>query len=209
MAENSTDMISRTTSRGVIVYASDAVRRLLGYDPAEMMNRSVFDFIFEEDHHVVRRLTAALELRHSTRTFSYRARRKGRFADLVRDHQPGHRQSPHHADRRDRLRLARHQRAPSRRGADRISGLPRRPDATPEPAPVSRSADRGAGARKAAAHAGGGDVPRPRPLQVRQRHARAQPGRRAAASRRRAPGRPSCARETRSPGWAATSSRCC
>ena len=40
MAENSTDIISRTTTSGVILYASDASRRLLGYDPAELVGKS-------------------------------------------------------------------------------------------------------------------------------------------------------------------------
>ena len=39
MAENSTDMISRTSDRGIILYASDASRRLLGYEPSELVGR--------------------------------------------------------------------------------------------------------------------------------------------------------------------------
>src|SRR5258706_13598654 len=39
MAEDSTDMISRTSSRGILLYASDACRRLLGYEPAELVGR--------------------------------------------------------------------------------------------------------------------------------------------------------------------------
>ncbi|HET7436546.1 MAG TPA: EAL domain-containing protein [Thermoanaerobaculia bacterium] len=76
MAENSTDMISRTTARGVLLYASDAVRMLLGYEPAEMLGRSIFDFIEPEDHHVVKRATFAVTAHASTSTFSYRARHK-------------------------------------------------------------------------------------------------------------------------------------
>ncbi|HEV7764231.1 MAG TPA: EAL domain-containing protein [Thermoanaerobaculia bacterium] len=76
MAENSTDLISRTTARGVLVYASDAVRSLLHYEPGDLMGRSVFEFIEAEDHHIVRRFTKGLELGNTPRTFSYRARRK-------------------------------------------------------------------------------------------------------------------------------------
>ena len=75
MAENSTDMITRTTAGGVLVYASDAVRSLLGYEPAEMVGRSVYDFIVTDDHHIIRRSTSPSALR-SPRTFSYRALRK-------------------------------------------------------------------------------------------------------------------------------------
>ena len=76
MAENSTDVISRTTGRGIFVYASDAVRNLLGYEPAELIGRSVFHVVLDEDHHIIRRATVALGESDTSRTFSYRARRK-------------------------------------------------------------------------------------------------------------------------------------
>jgi diguanylate cyclase (GGDEF)-like protein/PAS domain S-box-containing protein len=76
MAENSTDLIARTTRRGRLVYASDAVRNLLGYEPSEMIGRHFLDFVHPDDHHVVHRYTGLLELRRSSHTFSYRALRK-------------------------------------------------------------------------------------------------------------------------------------
>ncbi len=76
MAENSTDLISRTTARGKFVYASDAVRMLLGYEPSELIGHSVFDVVIEEDHHIIRRATGALDRDDAPRTYSYRARRK-------------------------------------------------------------------------------------------------------------------------------------
>jgi len=76
MAENSTDLISRTTARGVLAYASDAIRSLLGYEPRDVIGHSVFEYIEPDDHHVVRRFTEGLEQDNTPRTFSYRARRK-------------------------------------------------------------------------------------------------------------------------------------
>ncbi|HEY0155964.1 MAG TPA: EAL domain-containing protein [Thermoanaerobaculia bacterium] len=77
MAENSTDLIARNTADGVFVYASDAVRVLLGYEPSELVGRSVFDFVLEDDHHVIHRTVAELQDgAHASRTFSYRVRRK-------------------------------------------------------------------------------------------------------------------------------------
>jgi diguanylate cyclase (GGDEF)-like protein/PAS domain S-box-containing protein len=76
MAENSTDLISRITARGDFVYASDAVRMLLGYEPSEVLGRSVFDVIVPDDHYSVRRVTGELVEPGSSRTFTYRARRK-------------------------------------------------------------------------------------------------------------------------------------
>jgi diguanylate cyclase (GGDEF)-like protein/PAS domain S-box-containing protein len=74
MAENSTDMISRTTARGRFVYVSDASRHLLGYEPAELVGRSIFEIADETDHHVLRHVTQLLH--DGPQTFSYRVRRK-------------------------------------------------------------------------------------------------------------------------------------
>ena len=77
MAENSTDLISRTTNRGTFVYASDAIRSLLGYEPSELVGRSVFSLVVEEDHHVIRRATMNLsKVDEASRTFMYRVRHK-------------------------------------------------------------------------------------------------------------------------------------
>src|SRR5207253_1057134 len=75
MADYSTDLIARTTARGRILYASPAVMPLLGFQPSEMIGRSLFEFVLEEDHDNVRQATAVLQNAHSL-TFSYRARRK-------------------------------------------------------------------------------------------------------------------------------------
>ncbi|MBV8519150.1 MAG: EAL domain-containing protein [Acidobacteria bacterium] len=74
MAENSTDLISRTTGRGAFLYASDAVRSLLGYEPSELVGRSVFEFVDRDDHYLIRRFTDTLQ--ESPRSVSYRAIRK-------------------------------------------------------------------------------------------------------------------------------------
>jgi len=76
MAENATDLISRSTMRGRFVYLSDVVRTILGYDPAEMIGHSVFEFIAEEDHHIARQVMADIAEKRLPQTFSYRAVRK-------------------------------------------------------------------------------------------------------------------------------------
>jgi diguanylate cyclase (GGDEF)-like protein/PAS domain S-box-containing protein len=75
MAENSTDMISRTSTRGIILYASDASRRLLGYEPSELIGRSFYDFIFEVDREEVRYLSSLIHESGPT-TFAYRVEKK-------------------------------------------------------------------------------------------------------------------------------------
>ena len=75
MAENSTDMIWRSTTSGVILYASDACRRLLRYEPAELIGRSVYDFIDVADREEVRHLSYLINESVPT-TFAYRVLRK-------------------------------------------------------------------------------------------------------------------------------------
>jgi diguanylate cyclase (GGDEF)-like protein/PAS domain S-box-containing protein len=75
MAENSTDMIARTDRRGTILYASDASRRLLGYEPAEVIGRSVYDFIYDDDREEFRYLSRLINESGQT-TFAYRVRKR-------------------------------------------------------------------------------------------------------------------------------------
>jgi diguanylate cyclase (GGDEF)-like protein/PAS domain S-box-containing protein len=75
MAEHSTDLISRNTPWGVMIYASDASRRLLGYEPTELVGRSIYDYIVADDAEEVRQLSKLIGDVHPM-TFSYRVRRK-------------------------------------------------------------------------------------------------------------------------------------
>lgn len=75
MAENSTDMISRTSNRGILLYASDASRRLLGYEPSELVGRSFYDFVFDADREEVRHLSSLIHESGPT-TFAYRVEKK-------------------------------------------------------------------------------------------------------------------------------------
>jgi diguanylate cyclase (GGDEF)-like protein/PAS domain S-box-containing protein len=71
MAEHSTDMIARTDLDGVLLYVSDASRRLLGLEPSAMIGRSVYDFVYPEDHEEFRQLAQLINDTGQT-TFSYR-----------------------------------------------------------------------------------------------------------------------------------------
>jgi diguanylate cyclase (GGDEF)-like protein/PAS domain S-box-containing protein len=75
MAENSTDIIWRSTTSGVILYASDACRRLLRYEPSELVGHSVYEFIDPEDREEIRHLSYLINETLPT-TFSYRMHRK-------------------------------------------------------------------------------------------------------------------------------------
>ncbi len=71
MAENSTDIICRTTTSGVLLYASDASRRLLGYEPADLIGRSLYEFIHPDDREETRHLSYMIN-ETSPHTYSYR-----------------------------------------------------------------------------------------------------------------------------------------
>jgi len=75
MAENSTDMITRTSNRGIILYASEASRRLLGFEPSELVGHSFYDFLFEADREEVRHLSSLIHETGPT-TFAYRVAKK-------------------------------------------------------------------------------------------------------------------------------------
>jgi len=72
MAENSTDLIARTTPDGIFLYASDALRSLLGFEPAEIVGTSIRTYVHPEDRPVLRTIVPDTK----GHTFSYRARRK-------------------------------------------------------------------------------------------------------------------------------------
>ena len=79
MAENSTDIISRTTTSGVVLYASDAVRRLLGYDPAELTGKSIYEFMHPDDREETRHLSFLINETTPT-TYTYRLIKKNSAA---------------------------------------------------------------------------------------------------------------------------------
>ncbi|HEX8409551.1 MAG TPA: EAL domain-containing protein [Thermoanaerobaculia bacterium] len=72
MAENSTDLIARTTPDGIFVYASDAIRNLLGYEPHEVVGTPIRDVIHPDDRRGLRSIIPDT----NGQTFSFRARRK-------------------------------------------------------------------------------------------------------------------------------------
>jgi diguanylate cyclase (GGDEF)-like protein/PAS domain S-box-containing protein len=75
MADNSTDLISRINREGVLLYASPAIKSLLGYEPWEVIGHPVFDLIENADGELVRTATESLTATGPL-TFSYRAVRK-------------------------------------------------------------------------------------------------------------------------------------
>ncbi|HVG23349.1 MAG TPA: diguanylate cyclase, partial [Thermoanaerobaculia bacterium] len=72
MAENSTDLIARTTPDGIFVYASDAIRDLLGYEPAEVIGTRIRNIIHPDDRPALRQIVPDA----NGHTFSYRVLRK-------------------------------------------------------------------------------------------------------------------------------------
>jgi PAS domain S-box-containing protein len=76
LAENSTGMISKHTPEGVYTHASPACRNLLGYEPEELLGRSVYEFFHPEDLKRVSNAHCRGQERPDIYTVSYRIRRK-------------------------------------------------------------------------------------------------------------------------------------
>ncbi|MEE9183826.1 MAG: response regulator [Acidimicrobiia bacterium] len=75
LAENSTDLITRHTLDGEFLYVSPASLSILGYEPDELLGRSLFDFLHEDDRSTVRRLYISASASEA-QTITYRARHK-------------------------------------------------------------------------------------------------------------------------------------
>jgi PAS domain S-box-containing protein len=77
LAENATDIVSRHAPDGTFLYVSHACRRLLGYEPEELVGRSAHEFMHPDDAAAVR-LPRDPVARYSA-TFRYR-RKDGTYA---------------------------------------------------------------------------------------------------------------------------------
>ncbi len=76
LAENSTDMISRHAPDGTYLYVSPACRRILGYEPEEVVGRTAFELIVPEDLAAAHRYQSEHAADSDVATITYRLRRK-------------------------------------------------------------------------------------------------------------------------------------
>lgn len=76
LAENSTDMISRHSPDGTFVYVSPASRRLLGYEPGELIGTSPYDLFHPDDRAAILKAHKEIIERPTTETIAYRVRKK-------------------------------------------------------------------------------------------------------------------------------------
>jgi len=77
LAENAADLISRHAPDGAYLYVSPSSRPLLGYDPAEMIGRSIEEFIHPDDRDLAaRRIDDALHAGAGTLTVTHRFQHK-------------------------------------------------------------------------------------------------------------------------------------
>lgn len=76
LAENATDVISRQTPDGIYLYVSPACKRILGYDPEELIGRSAFDLFHPDDFVKAQVTRAKTQDQPETTTLLYRIRTK-------------------------------------------------------------------------------------------------------------------------------------
>ena len=72
LAEHATELIARYDERGTCLYASPAARRLLGFEPDELVSRPGAELLHPDDRHMLARARAA----RAESTFQARLRRK-------------------------------------------------------------------------------------------------------------------------------------
>ncbi len=76
LAKNSTDVITRHDPHGAFLYVSPACLATLGYDPEELVGKSLFDYIHADDREEVLKAHVRILSEPRTHTISYRLRRK-------------------------------------------------------------------------------------------------------------------------------------
>ncbi|MBD2576378.1 PAS domain S-box protein [Oscillatoria sp. FACHB-1406] len=76
LAENSSDFIATQTLEGVYLYVSPACRRLLGYEPDELIGRSFYEFLHPEDAVALQSVKEALSPSRQEYTQSFRMRQR-------------------------------------------------------------------------------------------------------------------------------------
>jgi PAS domain S-box-containing protein len=76
LAENSTDVITRSSPDAVLHYVSPASRSLYGYDPTELIGRSGWEFIHPDDRAALRDDLASRGDRPDAVTNEYRVKRR-------------------------------------------------------------------------------------------------------------------------------------
>ncbi|MBE9114893.1 PAS domain S-box protein [Lusitaniella coriacea LEGE 07157] len=75
IAENSSDLIATQTLDGIYLYISPACRSLLGYEPEQMVGRSLFEFLHPEDATALQKTQTLIHQLPERYTHSYRMRR--------------------------------------------------------------------------------------------------------------------------------------
>jgi two-component system, cell cycle sensor histidine kinase and response regulator CckA len=75
-ADNVQDLISLHDDTGTFCYASPSARALLGYDADELIGRSVYDFVVDEDQPVLLAAHTAIMKREGRQPAQYRAIRR-------------------------------------------------------------------------------------------------------------------------------------
>lgn len=84
LIENSSDLITILNQDGLILYQSESVKRVLGYNPKEFVEQSLFIFVHPQDAEIlINHLATVLRGARKNRTVEFRLRhRKGEWRDF-------------------------------------------------------------------------------------------------------------------------------
>ena len=76
LADHATDVVTRHALDGTFLYVSPAIRTLLGYEPEELLGRSVLELFHSEDAPRITQLVAEAIAQGKTAMYTYRVRHK-------------------------------------------------------------------------------------------------------------------------------------
>jgi PAS domain S-box-containing protein len=76
IAENATDIISRHTPDGSYLYASPASQLTIGYDPEELVGKSIYKLIHHDDHGKIKKALTRRRENVNSKPVVYRVKRK-------------------------------------------------------------------------------------------------------------------------------------
>ncbi|MFV8359479.1 PAS domain-containing protein [Flavobacterium sp. LS1P3] len=76
IADNTTDIISQHKIDGSYTYVSNSIKEILGYEPIEVLNKIVFDFIHPDDGERIRNVQKDFLIDLKPIIFTYRFRKK-------------------------------------------------------------------------------------------------------------------------------------
>lgn len=76
ITENTTDLITQHNNDGTFSYVSNSSKDIIGYNPEELIQRSLYDFIHPDDLHIMQNAHQEIARKLKTKSLTFRFRKK-------------------------------------------------------------------------------------------------------------------------------------